>query len=100
MPFVNGLPLSYWTRRAVSSRLTLIERPLPTDAILADYLQPEQRTYAIHCMLGPAVAAEVGLTTSLNNPLLQGTHTAELRIAHKEPHVRIKTCHVTAFPIR
>ena len=103
LPFVNGKPLYYWARRVISSRLTLVERPTPLDAFRVDYLEPEQRTYAIHCLLDTNVlqnAVPDLATFDSSNPLFRGVHTAELRVAHREPHVRFKTCHITALPIR
>lgn len=100
VPFLNGKPLKWWTRRVISSRLTLTDRPTPNSLYIQDYVQPEQRTYAFSCMINPRVAVQAGLISTDNNPLLRGNHRVSLRIVHREDHFRVKTCHVTAIPIR
>jgi hypothetical protein len=100
IPFVNGAPLRFWTRRVISSRLTLPDRLTTTAAFLQDFTQPEQRTYAFSCMFNPRMLSDLADFSSDNSPLVRGIHTADLRIAHVEDHFRVKTCHVTAIPIR
>lgn len=107
--FVNGVKVTGLSRRMSDGRHMMVQRTAATAPItpsgnnfnaLAGY--PDVRHWSGHWMVDSGnVGTGPGQTNFFDrDPRSKGFHNASIRIAHQNRHVRVRTSHITVFPIR
>lgn len=97
--FVNGVKITGVNRRFAEGAHMMVQRAAATDPFNALAGYPDVRHWSGHWMVDAGNVAASGFSID-NTPLIKGFHNASIRVAHQNRHVRVRTSHITAFPIR
>lgn len=96
---IDDFPVAPLSRKFKHGDQSMVFPETPGDPLRNDSVQVDARWWSGHMILD-RVNSTTYVPPGNVQPWVKGHHTADLRLASKNPHIRFKTRRMTAIPIR